>query len=137
MTVVESDKYFNKMSDSDRKEYEAHTAVYVDKLASLPKGSNELLFLNSPEATSFITFVEPTAIDEKDTSQEFKMMAYYWNDRNKKMAGHIHAVAVAHPGKKIAVFFGAAHIRPVRAELNKLGMNYRVLTLTDIQLPTK
>jgi hypothetical protein len=101
-------------------------------LASLPRDSNQWIFANSPQIIHDLLYVEGYIIDEDISNEDVNMLHYYWVLRNKVMAEHIRDVARQHPDKKIVVFFGASHVGPVREELNKLKMGYKVLMLMDV-----
>ncbi len=108
----------DSLSDELKYSYRQTADTYVKRLNELPKGSNQLLFLNSEEIIRL--------------SYDGLKMLPTWVSRNKKMALYIHNAAKANPGKRISVFFGAGHIGQIRKELQDLDKSYRVLTLSDI-----
>ena len=135
-TWKELEKYFEILQNRDtsltnRKDYYQRKDDFRKKIQALPKGSNEWIFANSPEIINELLYVEAYTVD-KTSSEEIKMLSYYWIERNKKMAQHIHEVAKLQPKKDIVVFFGVSHVGAVREELNKLKGSYKILTLFDI-----
>lgn len=105
---------------------------FLGKIQSLPKGSSEWLFVNSPATIRELLYVESYIVDEDINSADIKMLQYYWILRNRTIAQNIDAVAHKHPDTNIVVFFGASHAGPVQEELNKLPKNYHVMTLFDV-----
>lgn len=115
---------------TNRKKYYQRSDDFDKKIQAFPKGSNEWIFINSPEMINDLMYVEAYKVD-KTSSEEINMLSYYWIERNKKMARHIHEVARLQPKKNIVAFFGASHVGAVREELNKLNAHYKILTLFD------
>ena len=131
------EKYYDRLhvpdsTDVDKMKFRKYEADVKRNLASLPRDSNQWIFFNSPQVIHDLLYVEGYIIDEDISNEDVKMLHYYWVLRNRVMAEHIRDVARQHPDKKIVVFFGVSHVGPVRDELNKLKMGYKVLTLMDV-----
>jgi hypothetical protein len=132
------EKYYDLLQKREtiipnRQGYYRRIDNFRKKIESLPKETNTWVYVNSPEQIDDLLYVEAYKIDETN-SEEIKMLSHYWVLRNRIIAEHIRDVAKLHPGKNIAVFFGASHVGPVREELNKLNMNFSVLTLLDVMI---
>ncbi|MEO7989432.1 MAG: DUF5694 domain-containing protein [Chryseolinea sp.] len=130
------EKYFEILEKRDatlanRKKYYQRLDDFDKKFKGLSKENNEWVFGNTPEIINELLYVAAYKVD-KTSSEEINMLSYYWIERNKKMAQHIHEVATLQPKKNIVVFFGASHVGAVREELNKLKGSYKVLTLSDV-----
>jgi hypothetical protein len=120
-------------TDANKVKFRRHLKSFQKQLQSLPGDSNRWIFSNSPQVIHDLLYVAGYKIDEDVTDDEdIKGLQFHWAQRNKKMAQHIDAVARTHPHLNIVVFFGASHVGPVLAELNKLDKNYQVITLTDV-----
>lgn len=131
------EKYYDRLhaqdtTDASEMKYRQYAKDFFKKLQTLPKNSNRWIFTNSPQAIQDLLYIEGYTIDADISSEDVKMLHYYWVLRNRTMAQHIDAVARKHPHTRIVVFFGASHVGAVREELNKLNKNYWVLTLLDV-----
>jgi hypothetical protein len=136
-TWKEYEKYYDRVrvpndTDTGKIKFHQYEEDFLRKLQSLPKDSNQWIFFNSPEIILNAIYGMGYAIDPDISNPDIKMLHYYWVQRNRIMAQHIYEVAHKHPDKRVVVFFGAAHVGPVREELNKLNKNLQVLTLLDV-----
>jgi hypothetical protein len=137
-TWTEYEKYYDRLlildTNASKMRYRKQADDFTKKVQSLPKDSSMWLFSNSPQVIDELLYVEGY---KADGHPDIKMLQFYWTLRNRKMAEHIDKVASKEPSKRVAVFFGASHVGPVREELNKLHKNYEVLTLPDLIKPNK
>lgn len=136
-TWKEYEKYYDRLhvpdtTDASKMKFRQYAKDFHHKLQSLPTDSNQWIFANSPQIVQELLYVEGYSIDVDISSEDVKMLQYYWVQRNRITAQHIDAVAREHPTINIVVFFGASHVGAVREELNKVNKDYRVLTLSDV-----
>jgi hypothetical protein len=136
-TNAEYDKYFSRLNNDDTlldnaRSYYERIDAFWQRMKALPPETNTWVYSNSPEMIEDLMYVEAYKVYAGNTSNDVKMLSYYWTLRNKKMASYILDVAKANPGKNLVVFFGASHVGPIREELKKLAKKTNVLTLYDI-----
>ena len=136
-TWGEYEKHFDRLqvpdtTDVSKSRNRQMVKGFLDKIQSLPKGTSEWLFVNSPATIRELLHVESYIVDEDINNTNIKMLQYYWILRNRTIARNIDAVAHKHPDTNIVVFFGASHVGPVQEELNKLPKDYHVMTLFDV-----
>ena len=88
------EKYYDRLHvpdtmDESKMKFRQYAKDFHQKLQSLPKDSNQWIFANSPQVAQELLDVEGYSINADISSEDVKMLQYYWVQRNRIMAQHI------------------------------------------------